>query len=250
MAGVDRPADTALVGGWARAFAGGAPVEVVNDARLVLEAVDASHSPHGDGRVHLAGSAPPWGLAVIGGTGSIVYGWDAQGRSARAGGWGYLLGDEGSGYAVGLAGLRAVTKAHDGTGSPTLLAERILSALGLDAPPDLIRWMYRAPLPRAEVAALSRVVEASAAEGDPLAAAILEEAGRDLAAAAVAVAARLGLNGPIPCGMAGGALVRGPGLGAAFLRGAQGLGLRLAPAVRVEEPVLGALRIAARQKQP
>ena len=73
-----------------------------------------------------AGSPEGWGVALISGTGSLAFGRDRQGRSCRAGGWGFLFGDEGSGYAIALAGLRAAAQAADGRAPATRLLEGFL----------------------------------------------------------------------------------------------------------------------------
>ena len=80
-------------------------VEVTNDAAILLA----------------AGTPDGWGVALVSGTGSIAFGRAPDGRTARGGGWGYLLGDEGSAYALVLAGLQAVARAADGRGEPTCL---------------------------------------------------------------------------------------------------------------------------------
>lgn len=233
LAGVGRADDHAQVLAWVREFIPAGALELVNDARLVIEAGAASDSP-------------AWGLAVISGTGSIAYGWDAAGNSARAGGWGYLLGDEGSAFSVGLAALRAVCRAHDGRAPATLLTRCLLEAWSLNDPQELVGRVYQGKIPRTEIAMLSRVIEAAADAGDAAAAAIFERAGEELALAAASVALQLGLTGAVPCAMAGGNLVFGRRTADAFMRSAQSAGLILDPVARVKTPALGALRIAAR----
>src|SRR5207247_10758037 len=76
------------------------------------------------------------GVVTVAGTGSIAFGMNARGERRRAGGWGYLLGDEGSGYAIRLAGLRAVCRAHDGRGSATALTTLVGREYELASPPD------------------------------------------------------------------------------------------------------------------
>ena len=94
IAGVDRPDDSAVVDGIMRRIGHKARVVVVNDALVALE----------------AGAPGQAGVVVISGTGSISYGRDGRGQAARSGGWGYVLGDEGSGYWIGRAALRAVLR--------------------------------------------------------------------------------------------------------------------------------------------
>lgn len=229
LAGAGRPPERELFRQWAKAKGLAGRVLVVLDCDLVL----AAGTPQG------------WGLALIAGTGSIAWGRNRAGEPARAGGWGYLLGDEGSAYAVGLAGLRAVALAADGRGPATALSAAILAHWGLDAPEALIRQVYRATVPRAEIAALAPLVEGAAATGDPAAQRIIAEAGHDLALALASVARRLGLDvEAVPCALGGGLLVRGQLVAQETLRAAAGLGLTLAPVARVPEPALGALRLA------
>lgn len=228
MAGVDRPEDRALLQAWADRRLPGVPLTIVNDARLVLA----------------AGTPAGWGAALICGTGSIVYGQDAAGHRARAGGWGHVLGDEGSGYAVGLAALWAIMRAFDGRAPATTLTPAILRHWGLAAPPDLVGRAYRQALTPADLAALAPLVEAAAASGDAVADEILRDAGRELALAVRAVVQALDLPQPVPCALAGGLIVKGEALRDRFLAAAQAAGLELDPVTPVVEPAEGALRLA------
>src|SRR5512136_2682153 len=169
LSGVDRPADQSVIRDWVNAEMPGTPAAIVNDAELVL----AAGTPEG------------WGVALICGTGSIAYGRSPAGRMARAGGWGYLLGDEGSGYAIGLAALRAVLRGYDGRGPQTALTEAILGLPGwkLAEPSELVTRVYQGKpgakprrIENAEVASLATLVEATAGTGDAVAAGILAEA--------------------------------------------------------------------------
>lgn len=228
LSGVDRPGERALFREWARQAAPEARVVVANDAELVLA----------------AGTPAGWGLALICGTGAIVYGRSPAGRLARADGWGHLLGDDGSGYAIGLAALRAIMRAYDGRGPETALAGAILDRWSLAAPPDLVGRVYRELRGKQEIAALADIVEAVAAMDDSVAQQILAGAGRELALAAQAVALRLALTGPIPCALAGGVIVAGELVRREFEAAAANLGLFLAPITAVPEPAVGAVRLA------
>jgi N-acetylglucosamine kinase-like BadF-type ATPase len=176
MAGADREGDGQVAREILRRIAGGARTLVVNDALPALVAG--------------VGDAP--GIVIICGTGSIAYGRSARGVAARAGGWGYLLGDEGSGYWIGLKALRAVARAADGRGPATRLTARLLAHFHLRQPSDLIRAVYPLALPA--LAALAPEVEAERAGGDPVAAAIMAEAVEALVAAASSVVVRLGMQ--------------------------------------------------------
>ncbi len=137
------------------------------------------------------------GLLVLSGTGSLACGINAAGESALVGGWGYLLGDEGSGVWLGLAGLRAAVRSADGLESPTGLLIALLDTLALAQPRDLVRWLHRpAGIPTAEVAALAPLVLAQAEAGDDAAGRIVAEAAAHLATAARRVAACLSMVEP------------------------------------------------------
>jgi len=131
------------------------------------------------------------GALLISGTGSIGYRRTADGQEIRAGGWGYLLDDAGSAYAVGLAGLTAILHAHDGRGAATALRDPLLESWELIAPEGIIARVYQHPPPREAIAALAPLVLAAARAGDAVAVGIIEGAGAALGALAVATLRRL-----------------------------------------------------------
>jgi N-acetylglucosamine kinase-like BadF-type ATPase len=229
LAGVDRPEDRALFEGWAAGRFGGAPVVIANDAELVLA----------------AGTPDGWGIALISGTGSIVFGRSPRGEMARAGGWGHIMGDEGSGYAIGVEALRAVMCAYDCRGRATALTDAVLAYWSLELPTDLVGRVYRESDGTAEIATLAALVDAAAGDGDAVAADILRVAGQELALTVQAVVRRVALPMPVPCALAGGAIVKGRAVRAAFLAAADAQGLRLDPITPVTEPAQGAIRLAA-----
>ena len=104
--------------------------------------------------------ASTWAQSVtlVVGTGSIACGRNGEHRSARVGGWGYLLGDDGSGFAIGMAGLRAVCHSHDRGEVATPFQSALLKQLELNTPAELVGFVYKTPLPRAQIAALSGTV--------------------------------------------------------------------------------------------
>ena len=228
LAGVDRPEDRALFEGWAARRFGGAPVVIANDAELVLA----------------AGTPAGWGIALISGTGSIVFGRSPHGEIARAGGWGHVMGDEGSGYAIGVEALRAVMRGYDGRGQATALTDAVLAHWSLATPTDLVGRVYRESDGTAEIATLAALVDAAAGDGDAVAADILGAAGRELALTVQAVVRRLALPMPVPCALAGGVIIRGQVVRTAFLTAAEALGVRLDPITPVTEPAQGAIRLA------
>jgi N-acetylglucosamine kinase-like BadF-type ATPase len=134
------------------------------------------------------------GIAVISGTGSHVFGVDAAGRSWRTGGWGHVLGDEGSGYWLGLHGLKAALNYRDASGPPTVLLDAALAEYELDGIEDLPTIFYGKPLTKDEVARFAVQVERAAGGGDDVALRLFEQAGRDLAVQIRAVVDSLGLG--------------------------------------------------------
>jgi glucosamine kinase len=163
-----------------------------------------------DASVALAGAlACRPGVIVIAGTGSVAFGRDPSDREARAGGWGYLFGDDGSGFAIGLAGVRAALRAHDGVGPSTALEERIPQQFGrrlTEIPP----LFYEGKIQRPEIASLAPAVTGAAAAGDPVALSVVVEAAQALAAAATAVVLRLAWpDGAVPLAPVGGVFTAG-----------------------------------------
>jgi N-acetylglucosamine kinase len=175
MAGVDRPEDKPLIKG------------------IIAESLPSAQCiPVNDGIIALVGGAEkPVGIIVIAGTGSIAFGFNAAGQSARAGGWGHVLGDEGSGYVLGLRALRSVVRAYDGRTEPTKLHDIVLRHLDIERPEQLLAWIKKVNAGKAEIGSLSRLVFDAFDEGDATAAAIIREEAAELADAARAVARKL-----------------------------------------------------------
>jgi N-acetylglucosamine kinase-like BadF-type ATPase len=131
------------------------------------------------------------GLVVIAGTGSIAWGRNAAGRTARAGGWGYLFGDEGGGFWIARQALRAALRWEEGWGVPTSLRARLLDATATRNINHLLHRCYTAEFPRPRVASFSILVNHAAESGDPMALRILDDAARELAMLAIAVRGQL-----------------------------------------------------------
>ena len=178
MSGVDRPADRAVAEGFARDALPGVPTVVCNDA------VAAVYS----------GTGKAEGVVIVAGTGSIVYGFAPDGRRARAGGWGYHLGDEGSGWRIAEQSFIAITRAHDGRSPPTNLTALYLAHLGLAAPEDLITWAYSPAWTRDDVAALAVLTLEAAGSADVTAMQIVQQAAASLAEGARVVAEKLAMH--------------------------------------------------------
>lgn len=131
------------------------------------------------------------GLITIGGTGSIAYGRNGEGRTARAGGWGHIFGDEGGAFDIVRQALRAALRHEEGWGPETLLEPILLDATRSRNANELMHLWYTAEWPRSRVATLAKLVDQAAAGGDQVARGVMEDAARQLAALAIAVRSRL-----------------------------------------------------------
>jgi N-acetylmuramic acid 6-phosphate etherase len=157
----------------------GVPARVTNDVDLILHAAEL-HEPASK---HLAK------VAVLSGTGSFCFGRSADGRSAKVGGWGHILGDKASGYDIALHACRAAIYYFDRDGEWGALGESILRQLCLNEPNELIDWIQSAN--KKDVAALAVAVFEAWAKKDRHAAEIIETAAHSLAADALKCASRL-----------------------------------------------------------
>ena len=149
-------------------------------ARALLVTTDAPIALSG-----ATGGEP--GIITIAGTGSIAFGRNRAGKTARAGGWGYVFGDEGGGFDIARQALRAALRAEEGWGPPTTLLPRLLEAAGAASANDLLHRFYTPEFPRSRVATFARLVDEEAARGDPTAIMILRRAAEELALIAAAV---------------------------------------------------------------
>lgn len=121
------------------------------------------------------------GIVAIAGTGSIAFGQNAHGETGRAGGWGYLFGDEGGAFDIVRQALRAVLREHEGWGARTALTPALLEAGSASDANELLHAFYAPEWPRRRIAGLAEIVDRIAEEGDPVALAILHNAARELA---------------------------------------------------------------------
>lgn len=197
-----------------------ARVRVVHDAQLLL-----------------AAAGTDTGVAVISGTGSSAWGIRADGVDARTGGWGFLLGDEGSGYRIAIDAVRHALHRMDRGEPPDALSNAIVAACGLARPQQLIAHVHAAR-DRSYWAGLARVVPELAAEGDAAARAVLDTAADALASIATLVLRRLDIEGPVVFG--GGFVLHQPLLQQAVRDRLPGARVH----ILTEPPVRGAVRLA------
>jgi glucosamine kinase len=228
--GIDTDEDAAALAALIAPHAPGAKVTVVHDSRLLLAAGRAST-----------------GVAVIAGTGSAAWGRNAAGEEARAGGWGYLLGDEGSGYWLGREAVRhSLRRMNQGLPIDQLTAA-LLAACGVDHPNRLIALFHSPETGRRFWAQQARVVVDAAAAGHEASQELLDQAGKDLAALAAQALGKLRIEGPV---------ILGSGLGMNVVPLQEAFRKHLAVAgiteVRVldQDPVFGVLQLVKEPSGP
>jgi N-acetylglucosamine kinase-like BadF-type ATPase len=229
LAGAGRPEDRPPIEEWVTRQKVATKVGVVPDAVAVLAA----------GRPNVVG------ISLIAGTGSMAYGRDENGSEARAGGWGSLFGDEGSGYALAVAGLRAAVRAFDGRGPATTLLPAFLDRLKLTSAGGLVTTLYAPAWDKRKIAGLATVVTTCAETGDDIALGLLLEAAKELTAAALAVSQRLAWKSRPIVALTGG-LVANSASFRAMLDQALSATQQFAQTILVTEPSLGAAAIARR----
>jgi N-acetylglucosamine kinase-like BadF-type ATPase len=145
------------------------PVRISNDAEIGLMATLGKQE----------------GSVVISGTGSIVYGITPEGEKLRVGGWGHLLGDQGSGYSIGLQTLQAVMQSHDGVFPPTLMTKLIMEQYSFQSIIELKPYIYEPTIKKQEIAAFARFCLTAAEHQDERALLILQHSTAELASQTV-----------------------------------------------------------------
>ncbi|MEO7913684.1 MAG: BadF/BadG/BcrA/BcrD ATPase family protein [Roseiflexaceae bacterium] len=223
LAGAGRLGDQMRFTAWAAENRIATNVRCVSDAEIILA----------------AGTPEQWGVALISGTGSLCWARSPDGSSVRVGGWGYLLGDEGSGYDLAVRALRLAAQTADGRATAHGLLAGVLAYWELDQPAQLIGYVYRTELTRASIANVSKLVLNLAEAGDAYAVALIERAGGELADMVSVAIGRLGLDAP-PVALAGGLLA------SMLLRAALLSRVRtpLGRVTYVDQPVAGAITLA------
>lgn len=232
LAGFGRVEDQELLRTWSQESSWAERLLPVTDGDLVLA----------------AGTPAGHGIAVIAGTGSIAVGRKPGGATARAGGWGYLVGDEGSGYRVVLNALTLVMRRADGRepldGAVSHLTRRLLDALNVDEPSCIVPLIYDPGFTRTRISALAPAVVMAAEEEPMLARRLLEPAGRELSELVLAVCRQLDWDDPtLPLALAGGFLLAAPPVRRSLVDHLERQGHRVEIA-RVLDPVRGALILA------
>jgi N-acetylglucosamine kinase-like BadF-type ATPase len=150
------------------------------------------------------------GVIVIAGTGSMAFGRNAEGNTARAGGWGYVFGDEGGGFDLARQALRAALRHEEAWGPKTALRGLLLEATGASDAHELMHRFYARGISKAKMAALAPLVDRAAVGGDGIAQDILKSAAQTLAMFAGAVRAQLFPRGESVAVSYGGGVFRSP----------------------------------------
>ncbi len=149
------------------------------------------------------------GVGAISGTGSNVFGVGRDGRAWRTGGWGHIVGDEGSGYWLGLESIKAALRDRDGSGPETALSDAAVEFFGAPSVEALGVMVYSKPLSKSEIAAFAIETGRCAERGDGVARELYEDGARWLSGQIAAVIAQTGLQGEFPVGLIGSAYKAG-----------------------------------------
>ena len=206
-------------------------IEVVGDMLIASEAAQ--------------GSGP--GVIVISGTGSIAYGRNSAGRTARAGGWGFAISDEGSGHWIGRMAVAATMRAYD-EGQTTMLLETITKSWGVSTREQIILAANASP--PANFAALLPAVLKAADAGDPAAHDILAQAGAELSTLAKIVISRIFENTKgVPVAMSGGVFGNSELVRRVFYNSLRLKYPEVVINTNIIEPVTGALELARKGTQ-
>lgn len=226
-------------------IAGGARPEIAGIVRRLLsEFVSGEITVVGDMVIAMEsafGSGP--GVIVIAGTGSIAYGRNAKGETARAGGWGFAISDEGSGHWIGRSAVTAAMRNYDEGDHAGLLLERIMKFWGLTTREDLVIVANKSP----DFAALLPAVIAAADAGEATARTVLTKAGMELATLAKIVIARLfGSAEALPVAVSGGVFHNSALVRQVFTKTAPAAHPQVSLSAGGIDPVQGALALARR----
>lgn len=195
LAGADRSSERTQFQAWAERSQIANTITITNDALPII------YSAFEDGV----------GIGLIAGTGSIAIARTQDNRVYRSGGWGGLLGDEGSGYWIAIAGLRAACRCEDGRGPETSLHPRFLNHFNCKSLQDAIPNLYAPSTDRAQIASLAVHVFQAVQDGDSMAQQLLQNAAEELAELVLSLADRMATtNASIRLAVGGSVLLKQP----------------------------------------
>jgi glucosamine kinase len=186
------------------------------------------------------------GVAVISGTGSNVFGVGPHGRGWRAGGWGHLLGDEGSGYWLGIESIKAALRDREASGPATAISDAAVEFFGAASVEALASSVYSKPLTKGQIAAFAAETSRLAQEGDAVARGLYERGAAELGVQIAAVVGATGLTGAFPVGLIGSAFKAGEVFVAPLTRAIHEHSPWASVAPVAMAPVGGSLLLAAR----
>lgn len=228
LAGAGREVEQQRIAAWAVQQGIAQHVRVTGDAEPILASASSDNV----------------GIALICGTGSLAWGRNRNGEVARAGGWGYLLGDEGSGYAIARAGLIAAVHAVDGRGEATALLQVLQRELDAATPEHLVERIYAPDMTRERIAGLSPILF-DAARDDVVAQSIIDGAADELAQMVAVLCRRLVFaHRGFSLALAGSVLLNQEILRNLLLRGLEARGCLPMGTSLVDQPVRGAIALA------
>jgi len=231
LAGADRDSDRRVVEDWAEFSRLAKSVIVINDAIPLLN----------------TGQNTGTGVALIAGTGSLAWGRNASGNTARCGGWGYLFSDEGSAFGIGRAVLIAVSRAVDGRGGQTRLVSDVVEHFKLSSPQEIVAAVYSHEVPRAVVAETAFLAFSASNEGDSVAEEILRQAATELASMVVVTARRLKLDAALSLSITGAVLLQNATFRQQVISKIEATNIKLERTNVIPDAVAGAVNIAARR---
>jgi N-acetylglucosamine kinase-like BadF-type ATPase len=224
LSGLDSREDQERARAWVQKVGIAERFKVVNDSEVILE----------------AGTSEGWGVALICSTGSICLGRTREGRIARAGGWGHIFGDEGSGYQIAVETLRLASQAADGRADAAGVLRTVLNHWQLLDADQLFGHVYRPEFTPHDIAELASQTTSLANRGDAAAQQVVDRASAALALHVDTVVRKLGLKKP-PLALGGGILwatLRKPVV--------DKITAELGPVTNVQDPAQGAVTVARR----
>ena len=177
---------------------------IINEFLDDISFVDERHIENDVITAHYATTAGDSGITVVAGTGAMAYGIGDDGTAGRSSGWGWLIGDEGSGFDAARRGLQAATRAYDGRGEQTALVNAAREYFDLDDFENLFDEVYEGLDHSKNIAPFAECVTDAARNGDAVAQRIVADAADELAVAAYAVKQELQLDSPVQVGCVGG----------------------------------------------
>lgn len=179
MAGAGRPSGAKVIRGMMESLGLADKVVIDTDAAIALAGATACNP----------------GVVVISGTGSIAFGVNKDGERGRVGGWGYILGDEGSGYDIARRGLAAALRAYDGRGEETVLLHKLMAHFEVSNVDELVDHVYLGGVRIGRISSLAPLVVEASREGDLMSRKILGDAVEELSSAAIALIRKLNMAG-------------------------------------------------------